>query len=167
MRGTRSIPSARWIRILAMCAVALAGGTVLAQSTAELKAWDQAEVTLLAGQLDKAVTSLRRATINDPTLRDGLLVNRRSTQELRDALKALETACRQLARKLEAGEDRSGTISVARRIGMLLRDTQTVGRRVMVNKSQWEAIDPAVDLINRLSRYYSNESPLLPRTIQR
>ena len=50
---------------------------------------------------------------------------------------------------------------------MLLRDTQTVGRRVMVNKSQWEAIDPAVDLINRLSRYYSDESPLLPRTIQR
>lgn len=32
----------------------------------------------------------------------------------------------------------------------------------MTSESQWAAIDPAVDLINRLSPYDSEKSPLLP-----
>ena len=157
----------RWTRISAMCAAAVVMAAIPTQSGAELKAWDQEEVALLSKQLNEAVSSLRRATSNDPTLRDGAPLNRRSAQDFRDSLKALESACRQLARKLEQGADRAETVSVAKRIGMLIRRTQTTGRKVMIKQSQWAAVDPAIDLINRLSPYYSEKSPLLPQVLQR
>ena len=97
----------RWTRISAMCAAAVVMAAIPTQSGAELKTWDQEEVALLSKQLNEAVSSLRRATDNDPTLRDGAPLNRRSAQDFRDSLKALESACRQLARKLEQGEDRA------------------------------------------------------------
>ena len=50
---------------------------------------------------------------------------------------------------------------------MLIRRTQTTGRKVMIKQTQWAAVDPAVDLINRLSPYYSEKSPLLPAALQR
>ncbi len=154
----------RWNRVLATCAAIFVVISIPAQGSAELKAWDQEEVALLAKQLSEAVTSLRLATINDPRLRQSA---RRADKDLLDTMKSLETACRQLARKLEAGEDRAKTIGVGKKIGMLVRRAQTAARKVMLNESQWVAIDPAVDLINRLSPYYSDESPLLPPSQQR
>ncbi len=154
----------RWAPIAAMCATALFVISIPAQSSAELEAWDQEEVTQLAQQLSEAVTTLRLATIHDPLL--GQAVGTRG-KNLRDIMKAMETACRQLARKLAAGEDRSKTTGVGKKIGMLIREAQLAGRKVMVNESQWAAIDPVVDLINRLSPYYSDKSPLLPPSQQR
>ena len=154
----------RWNRVLATCAAAFVVISIPAQGSAELKAWDQEEVALVAKQLSEAVTSLRRATINDPRLRQS---STRASKELLDTMKLLETACRQLARKLEAGEDRAQTTGVGKKIGMLIRKAQTAARKVMLSESQWVAIDPAVDLINRLSPYYSDESPLLPPSQQR
>ena len=154
----------RWSRISVACAAALVVVSAPAQSSAELKAWDQEEVALLAQQLSEAVTSLRLATIKDPMLSRSAGTRGRN---LLDTMKSLETACRQLARKLEAGEDRSQTTGVGKKIGLLIREAQTTARKVMLNKAQWVAIDPAVDLINRLSSYYSDKSPLLPPSQQR
>ncbi len=153
----------RWSRVSATCVAALVVVSIPAHVNAELKAWDQEEVALLAQQLSEAVTSLRLAMIKDPMLRE----RGKAGKDLLDTMKSLETACRQLTRKLEAGEGRDETLGVGRKIGMLLRKAQTAGRKVMLNVSQWVAIDPAVDLINRLSPYYSEESPLLPPSQQR
>ena len=154
----------QWAPIAAMCATTLFVISIPAQSSAELEAWDQEEVAQLAQQLREAVTTLRLATIHDPLL--GRAVGTRG-RNLRDTMKALEAACRQLAQKLKAGEDRSQTTGIGKRIGLLIREAQMAGRKVMINESQWAAIDPAVDLINRLSPYYSDKSPLLPPSQQR
>ncbi len=154
----------RWNRVLATCAAAFVVISIPAQGSAELKAWDQEEVALLAKQLSEAVTSLRQASINDPRLRQS---RRRADKDLLDTMRLLEQACRQLAGKLEAGEDRAQTTGVGKKIGMLIRRAQMEARKVMISESQWIAIDPAVDLINRISPYYSDESPLLPPSQQR
>ena len=137
------------------------------QSHAELKAWNQEEVTGLAKQLSESVTKLRLATINDPLMSSADMPNNRSARELRDSLRLLEQTCRQFARKLEKGEDLAKTTGVAKKLGMLIRQTQRAGRRVMTNAEQWAAVDPTVDLINRLSPYYTEKSPLLPPALQR
>jgi hypothetical protein len=100
-------------------------------------------------------------------MRGTQLPGERTAMELRDTLRSLEGSCRQLASRLEAGEDREKTLGVARRIGMLIRDAQTTGRRLMTSDSQWAAIDPLVDIINRISPYYGTKSPLLPAVQQR
>ena len=127
----------------------------------EATAWDQEEVTHLVSQLSEAITSLRTASMNDPSLRDGS-PNQRSAAEYLQAMRQLERSCRQLHRKLEAGEGHDETIQQARKIGSLLREAQTVGRRLPTNRNQWAAIDPIVDLVERISPYYGRDSPLLP-----
>jgi hypothetical protein len=159
----------RWqfpIRVSAICILALASSPIAAQGS-EIMPWNQEEVASLAKQLSKTVTELRRATINDPILADRRLPNDRAAKEFRDSMKSLETACRQLSTKLENGEDRDKTTGVAKKTGMLIRKTQRAGRRVMVSESQWAAVDPAIELINQISPYYSEKSPLLPPSQQR
>ena len=155
----------RWSRVSASFAAALMLIAASGQSRAELKEWNQEEVTLLAKQLSESVTELRLAVINDPLLNTAR--NSRTSIELRDSVRLLEQACRQLTRKLEDGKDRDQTTGVARKLGSLIRRTQRAGRATMTTESQWAAIDPAVDLINRLSPYYSEKSPLLPQVLQR
>lgn len=157
----------RWLRGASVCAAAGLLFTVAASShAAELKPWDQTEVTQLAKQLSEAVTKLREASINDPMLSSRAPMDRRAKTML-DGLRDLERSCRQLARKLEAGEDREKTLGVARKTGSLIRDVQVASRGFMTSESQWAAIDPAVDIINQLSPYYSTKQTLIPEGTQR
>ena len=155
----------RWSRVSASFAAVFLLIFSSAQSSAEIKEWNQEEVTLLAKQLSESVTTLRLATINDPLLSTAR--NSRTAIELRDSLRLLEQACRQFVRKLEDGKDRDKTIGVARKLGSLITRTQRAGRATMTSENQWAGIDPAVDAINRLSPYYSEKSPLLPPAQQR
>jgi 3-methyladenine DNA glycosylase AlkD len=150
----------RTIRTIAL----VAGAVVLAPAlvAAETLTWDQAKVSELAKQLSVAITEVRTVALKEPALRDREAPNRRAADQYLSTLKRLETSCRQLARKLEAGEDREQTMGVARKIGTQLRDAQEFGRRSMTTEQQWLTVDPAVALINQLSPYYSDESPLLP-----
>jgi hypothetical protein len=133
-----------------------------AHADVKLKPWNQEEVSLLSKQLSEAITSLRTASMNDPSLRDRSMPNARNANELLETLRMLERSCRQLARKLEEGEDREQSLPQARKIGSQVREAQRLARTVMTSQDQWVAIDPAVDLIERLSPYYSEKSPLLP-----
>jgi hypothetical protein len=157
----------RWLRCVMACAAA--GALVafaVASQASELKPWNQAEVTKLAKQLSEAVTSLRAASINDPALNRNGPQDRRAKAML-DGLRNLERSCRQLARKLEQGEDREKTLGVARKTGSLIRDVQVASRGFMTSESQWAAIDPAVDIINRLSPYYTTKQTLISEGTQR
>jgi hypothetical protein len=157
----------RTIRRIAVVASAWAFVLAPAPGGAEILTWDQAKVTDLAKQLSSAISDVRSAALNDPSLRDRDAANSRVAQQYRDILRRLEAACRQLARKLEAGESRDKTMGVARKIGTQLRDAQEFGRRSMTTEGQWKTIDPAVALINQLSPYYSDESPLMPPVMNR
>jgi hypothetical protein len=150
------------LAVAVFTALAVTAPMIYADDDDDLTPWDQAEVTHLVSQLSEAITSLRSASMNDPSLRDSGAPNRRSADEFLRTLRSLEKSCRQLHRKLEAGDGRDQTIQQARKIGTLLRDAQTSGRRLMTNRNQWAAIDPAVDLIERISPYYGRKTPLLP-----
>lgn len=129
--------------------------------------WNQEEVTSLAKDLSAAITQVRQTTNQEPYMRDRTGSNQLAKSLYRENMKDLETACRQLVRKLEAGDGYEETYGTARKIGTLLRDAQTNGRKLMGTESQWTAIDPAVDIIEKLAPYYSTTSPLMPQTLDR
>ena len=156
---------ARGIRLSAAVAAALLTVVVPALAGAELKPWDQEEVTQLAKDLSEAVSNVRQITLKDPTMKGTGQMNERAAKEYLDNLKALETACAQILRKLEAGEDLEKTMGVARRIGMLLRDAQTNGRKLMISQPESEAIEIAIAALDKISPYYSEESPLMPNPL--
>jgi hypothetical protein len=156
---------ARGIRLSAAVAAALLTAVVPALAGAELKPWDQEEVTRLAKDLSEAVSNVRQITLKDPTMKGAGQINRRAAEEYLDTLKALETACEQILRKLEAGEDLEKTMGVARKIGMLLRDAQTNGRKLMISQPESEAIEVAIAALDKISPYYSEESPLMPNPL--
>lgn len=155
----------RGVRLFAALTAALVTAAVAALAGAELKPWDQEEVTRLAKELSEAVGNVRQATLKDPSKRGGRQMNARAAEQYLDNLKALETACEQMVRKLEAGEDLEKTTGVARRIGMLLRDAQTNGRKLMITQPESEAIEVAIAALEKISPYYSDESPLMPNPL--
>jgi len=149
--------------VVAALACLLSAGTAVA----ELKPWDQEQVSGLAAELSDAIKGVRRAALDEPTLRDRSNTSGRSTQQYLDTLRQLETSTRQLATRLGKGEDREQTLGVARRIGTLLRDAQETGRRLMLTKPSFDAIDRAVAAVHELSPFYTDRDPLLPTSTQR
>jgi hypothetical protein len=156
---------ARGIRLFAAVAAALVTAVVPALAGAELKPWDQEEVTRLAKDLSEAVSNVRQITRKDPSKEGGRQMNARAAEEYLETLKALETACERIVRKLEAGEDLEKTTGVARRIGMLLRDAQTYGRKLLITQPESEAIEVAIAALDKISPYYSEKSPLMPNPL--
>jgi hypothetical protein len=102
----------------------------------------------------------------EPTLTNPMS-GRLAAERFLRTMRQLETVTRQLAKKLEAGEDREKTLGTGRRIGTMLRDVQEDGRQLMITQTLREKIDPVVDVINRLSPYYSDKSPLMPNPMNR
>jgi hypothetical protein len=136
-------------------------------AAAEIEAWDQEKVSALATDLSEAIRAVRRSAMREPTLRDGATTARGSSQQFLDTLRQLESSTRQLATRLGKGEDLEQTLGVARRIGTLLRDAQESGRRLMLTKPTFDAIDTAVAAVHALSPFYTDQDPLMPVSTQR
>lgn len=152
---------------VAFCVALLAGFFTTSTANAELEPWNQEQVTELAGQLHAAIRDVRRAALNEPTLRSRASTSNRLAQQYLDTLRRLEQSSNQLARRLADGADREATTGVARNIGTQLRDAQQTGRRLPLTAPQFAAIDKAVAVIDQLSPFYSDTSPLMPRVTNR
>jgi hypothetical protein len=159
-------------RIFHVIATTLAASFFLLAATtttavAELQAWNQEEASALASELADAIKAVRAAALKEPSLRGAGNTTGRASQQFLDTLKKLESATRKLATRLGDGENREQTLNMARRIGTLLRDAQESGRRLMLTKPSFDAIDAAVAVIHRLSPFYSERDPLMPASTQR
>jgi len=146
--------------------MALALVSLPAMVGAELLPWDQAKVAELGRELATTMSAARQTALKEPTLQNAV-TGRLAAERFLRTMRSLETSTRQLARKLEAGEGREETEGTGRKIGTLLRDAQEDSRRLMISQTLREKIDPVVDVINRLSPYYSDKSPLMPNPMNR
>lgn len=163
---SRGVRFASWVALIVVGASSFGcAKTPVASGADQRIPWNQEHVTELAQALNSSVRELRRAALNEPALRDARRGQAQgpATRYL-DALRDLERATGQLARQLEAGQGFEDTLGTARRVGTLLRDVQVQARRLMLTESQWQVIDPALDIIQKLSPYYSSQSPLLSAT---
>ena len=124
-------------------------------SAEEVLEWDQERVTELAGELATAISALRRTERKDPA--GVVTTQRRAWDSYLSTLRKLEQSANNLQRRLEAGEGRDPTLSVARRIRTLVRDAESELRRIDTTEQSRAKLEPAAELLRKVSRYYFEE----------
>jgi len=138
----------RFFAVAALVAIGLAPGAAFA----DLKPWNQEEVTELAKALHVAVKEVRQSMRREST--DSLAAQGRARQQMLDTLRVLEMSCGQLAKKLEGGAGYEETLNIAKKIRSLVRDAETEGRKFMTTQQTDERIAPAEQAIDGLTLYY-------------
>ena len=143
----------RLIAIAALVAIGLAPGAAFA----ELKVWNQEEVTALAGELRESVSNLRQAWRKDPGRSNLTLSKQRAADSFTNTLRSLETSSRQLQERLKGGGDREATRPVARKIGSLLNDAQVEARGLFMGNWMNERAKTVMEVLNKLAPFYGSE----------
>ncbi len=134
--------------IAALVAIGLAPGAAFA----DLKPWNQEEVTELAKALHAAVKEVRKSMRREST--GDLTAQAYARQKMLEILKVLERSCGQLAARLEGGAGQAETLNIARKIRSLVRDAETEGRKFMTTQQTDERIAPAEQALDGLAPYY-------------
>ncbi len=138
----------RFIAVAALVAIGLAPGAAFA----DLKAWNQEEVTAHAKALHVAVKEVRKSMRREST--GSLAAQGRARQQMLEILKVLEKSCGQLAARLEGGAGHAETLNIAKKIRSLVRDAETEGRKFMTTQQTDERVEPANQALAALAPYY-------------
>lgn len=138
----------RFFAVAALVAIGLAPGAAFA----DLKPWNQEEVTALAQALHAAVKEVRQSMRREST--GDLTAQARARQQMLEILKVLEKSCGQLVARLEGGAGHEETLNIARKIRSLVRDAETEGRKFMTTQQTDERVAPAEQALAGLAPYY-------------
>jgi hypothetical protein len=141
----------RFFAVAALLAIGLAPGAAFA----DLKVWNQEEVTEIAKALHVAVKEVRQSMRREST--GDLSGQARARQRMLGILKVLEQSCSQLAARLEGGAGRAETLNIAKKIRSLVRDARTEGRKFMTTQQTDERVEPANQILAALAPYYFAE----------
>jgi hypothetical protein len=133
-----------------------AGPEKTADRDVPVKEWDQERMTQLTADLSKAMRAVRNTFRNDPILRSPDSMMQRSANQMMTTLRQLDQTCSSLASEVAKGRTADETRDTARRIGMLLRDANNLGRSIMTTEWTDAKIKPAMELINEIAPYYGH-----------
>ena len=141
--------------VLLLAVALLAPAVGLAQrNEVPPKAWDQAEVVRLSGDLQKQMNAIRKAFRSEPVFTTTATMKQRSARQMDEVLRDLERSARQLKSRAEGGAKREDTENIARKIGSLLRDAEMLGRRLDLGEFTNKHIRPAMQTLNELAPFY-------------
>jgi hypothetical protein len=128
------------------------------------KAWDQAAVTGLAGQLAKACVELYDEFYRTPGSSGGPIGGgqSRETYRLKHVLRRIEESTQHLAGALAAGKGRYETEPEVEEIGQLARDARDQLARMFVQSPLQARIDTARGIWEQLIPYYGIAPPPAP-----
>ena len=141
----------RFVAVAALVAIGLAPVAAFA----ELKPWNQEEVTELAKALHVAVKEVRKSMRLEST--GDLSAQGKARMRMLEILKVLEKSCGQLAARLEGGAGHAETLNIAKKIRSLVRDAETEGRKFMTTQQTDERVEPANQALAALAPYYFAE----------
>lgn len=156
-------------RVPPLVALAVAAAFAFAASAARAqekaaepaKAWDQAAVTSLAGQLAKASNDLYDEYYRTPGSSGGPVGSGTAKESygLKHKLRRIEESTQQLAGALAAGKGRDETTPQVEDIGMLARDARVLLARMFVQSPLQARIDTARGIWRQLLPYYGITPP--------
>jgi hypothetical protein len=159
------VPYRRALSTLVLALAAVPALTSPARAAAEAaapeKAWDQAAVTALAGQLAKACNDLYDEYYKMPGSSGGAVGSGQSkpSYRLKQVLRKIEDQTQQLAGALAAGKGREETAYQVEDIGMLSRDARVQLQRMYVQSPLQARIDTARGIWRQLLPYYGITPP--------
>jgi hypothetical protein len=142
-------------------ALALASPARAAAEAAPEKAWDQAAVTALAGQLAKACNELYDEYYKTPGSSGGAVGTgqAKDSYRLKHTFRRLEEQTQQLAGALAAGKGLDETTPAVEDIGMLARDARVRLQRMFVQSPLQARIDTARGIWRQMLPYYGIAPP--------
>ena len=114
--------------------------------------WDQARVTQLAKDLNKAVAEAVHAVRKSPTQQQ--IAQRQSWYDLRESLRLLDNTTGHLLSELQKGAGREETLAVFNRVESLRKDAEETGRKSMIESSVMDALVKAGSIHNQMRPYY-------------
>ena len=135
----------------AILALLLVGTAALA----ELAKWDQARVTQIAEEFQKAIKDLRKEIQAAPPVTNP--ARQRSLYVAQDDIRIMTNTATLLANKLKAGEGREETFAAWRRLGLLRREFEEDARKADIEDAIMAKILKAGELLIRLTPYYQSE----------
>ena len=141
-------------------ALLIAGLLVAPSARSELTAWDQADLTRLAEQLQTATDELYDTFIKQPTRGLGSMQSQ-AYYRLKQMVRLLRIEARELAASLKAGEGREQTLPVYENLMQLTRSARDEAARVFVARDVGDRAAVVRGVLNRLGPYYDPDFPAL------
>jgi hypothetical protein len=123
------------------------------ESRAELAAWDQAEVTALAKQLETATKELYETFIKKPAPSVGSTQSQ-SYYRLKQEVRVLRVEARELAASLEKGEGREQTLPIYDHLMQLVRIARDDAAKTFNTQDVGERAAAVRGVLNQLGPYY-------------
>lgn len=150
----------RLVPVFAAVSLSLVAGGALAALTP----WDQAKVTGLARQLEKAAGDLYDTFYKQPVPTAGS-GQTRAYQRLKQKIRGIRTEANQLAGDLEKGEGMEATLPAYEDLMEMVRSARDDARKVFTTKSVEEKATVVREQLNQLGPYYDpNYESLKPVT---
>ena len=146
-----------WTQVSLLVGIALMLTAALAN--AELKPWDQENVTALAGELHRKTKDMRAAVrrVPPPTLGQP---GQRAFHRLRDELGAIEATARRLHKALADGATREESFPTYRRLIRAVRNASEEVPRLGGGRDAAPKLASAAEVLRQLRQYYEEEPPL-------
>ena len=141
--------------------LAIAGLLLAPSARAELAAWDQAKVTGLAKELEKATDALYQTFLQQPPPNVGSMQSQ-SYYRLKQLVRMLHSQVGVFANSLEEGEGRDQTVWIYKTVTSLTRSARLEAGRVFVAKDVGERAAAVRGVLNQLGPYYDPDFQTLP-----
>jgi hypothetical protein len=140
--------------------LAIAGLLFAPSARGELAAWDQAEVTRLAQELEAATHSLYDTFVKQPTPGLGSMQSQ-AYYRLKQMVRLLRIEAGELANSLGKGEGREQTLPLYENLMQLTRSARDDAGKVFVVQNVGERAAAVRGVLNRLGPFYDPEFPTL------
>jgi hypothetical protein len=122
------------------------------EAAAQAQPWNQEVATALAGELEDAVSGLRDAVRQSPSMQ--IPSQRRPLYEIMDNLRMIEQSATSLHASLKGGAGMEETLPTYVRLQQVRRDTEYLSQRVDITAFTKPKLDKAKDILTKLEPYY-------------
>jgi hypothetical protein len=129
-------------------------------SRAELAAWEQAEVTALAKELETATHALHDTFVKKPAATVGSMQSQ-AYYRLKQEVRLLRVEARQLVASLENGEGREQTLPLYDHLMQLVRIARDDAAKTFNTQDVGERAAAVRGVLNRLGPYYDPDFQVL------
>ena len=131
-------------------------------SAPQPKAWDQARVAALAGELSSDADDLREAVRRQQAAQTIATGQNLASEQVMDQLRGLRAECNRLKRKVEAGKSRDDTLLIFKRIDEIRRDTAEELRRMFLTRKNLDQIEAGRAKLEELRLFYTGQVDTRP-----
>jgi hypothetical protein len=127
----------------------------------ERKAWNVEEMQALTNQLVTEMSAARQAIRREPLLQEAQRGGSPRPMNFMENIRQLEVASKQLASRVRDGGGYEQSLGIARKLGVLLRDSEVLARSLSISESTRKDLAAAHRTLNKIAPYYG-KAPLYP-----